>query len=114
MGRAPERTGGAGGALPGAQGGSGAHERKTRSFGYSDGGQDEHAEDSTRRDSEAEEKGSAGTLESKNRDDLNGDGVRTQKLFAIVQLFKDLGLVIPLVGGHFSQHEAACGAERHF
>ena len=33
----------AGVALPGAQGGSGAFKRKTRSFGYSDGGQDEHA-----------------------------------------------------------------------
>ena len=30
-------------------GGSGAFKRKTRSFGFSDGGQDEHAEGSTRR-----------------------------------------------------------------
>ena len=56
----------------GAQGGRGAFKRKTRSFGYSDGGQDdEHAEGSTRRLSEAdlpgvtkavaEDKGSAET-----------------------------------------------------
>ena len=65
-------VGGAGKALPGAPGGSGAFKRKTRSFGCSDGGQDEHVEDSTRRLSEAdlpgverageaEDKGSAGT-----------------------------------------------------
>ena len=27
---------------------------------------------------------------------------------------EDLGLVKTLRGGHFSHHEAACGAERHF
>ena len=27
---------------------------------------------------------------------------------------EDLGLVITFRGGHFCQHEAACGAERHF
>ena len=54
MGGALGRAGGAGEAPPGAQGGSGALKRKTRSFGYSDGGQDEHAEGSTRRLSEAD------------------------------------------------------------
>ena len=38
MGGAPERVGGAGEALPGAQRGRGAFKRKTRSYGYSDGG----------------------------------------------------------------------------
>ena len=36
----------AGEVLPGGQGGSGTFKRKTRSLGYSDGGQDEHAEGS--------------------------------------------------------------------
>ena len=42
-----ESLGSAGEALRGAQGGSGALKRETRSFGCSDGGQDQHAEDST-------------------------------------------------------------------
>ena len=37
MGGATEKVGGAGEALPGTQGGSGAFKRKTRSFGCSDG-----------------------------------------------------------------------------
>ena len=45
MGGTIEGPDGAGEALPGAQGGSGALGRKSRSFGCSDGGQDEHAED---------------------------------------------------------------------
>ena len=64
--------GGAGEALPGAQGGGVAFTRETKSYDCSDGGQDEHAEDRIRRLSEAdlpgveraggaEDKGSAGT-----------------------------------------------------
>ena len=69
----------------GAQGGRGAFKRKTRSFGYSDGGQGEHAEGSTRRLSEADlrrvtravakDKGSAGTR-TKEALDVKWEGER--------------------------------------
>ena len=80
---APERVGGAGEALPGAQGGSGALKRETRSFDYSAGGQDEHAEGSTRkfleadlpgvkRAGRAEDKGSAETCTAEAQVDKMG------------------------------------------
>ena len=42
--------------------------------------------------------------ERRNGDGISGNGVKRKK--------RDLGLVTTLRGGHFSQHEAACGAER--
>ena len=78
---ATKRVGGAGEAMEHLS------ERKTRSFGCSDGGQDEHAEDSTRRLSEAdlpgakgagaEDKGSAGTRTKEPQ--VKGERARTSQ-----------------------------------
>ena len=54
VGGTSERVGGAGGGMPGTQGRRGAFERETRSVDCSDGGEDERAEGSARRLSEAD------------------------------------------------------------